>query len=400
MSRRIRIAIASSGLGRIYRGVEAWADDLAKALHARGEDVTLYKGGGTAAAPYERVVPCVEQGSERARRFQSWLPRGAWRVGLGSDVQVEQTTFALNLLPRLWRERIDVLHVQDAQVAVVAQWARRLGLVRAKVILGHGTEESLDFQRRIRFLQHLAPWHLEQARDAGAWRPEWTAIPNFVDADLFRPGRADALRAELGIPADHIVALTSAAIKRHHKRVDYLLAEFETLRAARPDLPVTLVIAGGRTADTDELVARGRERLGDRVRFLVQFPRERMPDLYRAADVFVLGSLFEMMPLAVLEATATGLPCVVNAHPVLQWMIGPGGRALDLAAPGALANELARLCETPDARAALGRAGRAHCVGSFARDAVVDQILRYYRFVVRYANGPRARLHARAGAAA
>jgi 1,2-diacylglycerol 3-alpha-glucosyltransferase len=90
----------------------------------------------------------------------------------------------------------------------------------------------------------------------------------------------------------------------------------------------------------------------------------------------------------------------VNAHPVLQWMIGPGGRALDLAAPGALANELARLCETPDARAALGRAGRAHCVGSFARDAVVDQILRYYRFVVRYANGPRARLHARAGAAA
>lgn len=395
MKRRIRVAVASSGLGRIFRGVEAWAADLAKALYDRGEDVTLFKGGGAADAPYERVVPCLEQGSDRLRRFRRWLPRGAWRLGLGTDVQVEQTTFALSLIPKLRRHRIDVLHIQDAHVAPVIQCARRLGLVRTATVLGHGTEESLDYQRRIRYLQHLAPWHLEQARAAGVWRPTWTAIPNFIDTDLFGPGRGDGLRAELGIPADHLVVLTTAAIKRHHKRVDHLIAEFERLRAARPDLPVTLVVAGGREADTDELMAIGRDRLGDRVRFLVRFPRDRMPELYRAADVFVLCSLFEMMPLAVLEATSSRLPCLVNTHPVLEWMVGPGGRPIDMATPGVLAAELARLCDDPAARAALGDAGRAYCRANFGRDAVVDQIVAYYRRVVGHNTAPHA-----AGAAA
>jgi 1,2-diacylglycerol 3-alpha-glucosyltransferase len=388
----MRIAVASSGLGRIFRGVEAWAADLARSLHDRGENVTLFKGGGKAEAAYEQVVPCLEQGSDGIRRFRRLLPRGSWRLGLGSEVQVEQTTFALNLIRRLRQQRIDVLHVQDAHVAVIAQWARRLGLIRAATILGHGTEESLAFQSRIRYLQHLAPWHLEQARAAGVWRPEWTAIPNFIDTELFRSGRADDLRAELGIPADHLVVLTASAIKRHHKRVDHLLSEFARLRQARPELPVTLVVAGGREADTDELVAIGHETLGDRVRFLVRFPRTRMPELYRAADVFILGSLFEMMPLAVLEATATELPCLVNRHPVLQWMVGPGGRSIDMAAPGALAGEIARFCDDPAERTALGRAGRVHCCGNFGRDAVVDQILEYYRFVIQHQKARRTAL--------
>ncbi|MCI0703399.1 MAG: glycosyltransferase family 4 protein [Planctomycetia bacterium] len=396
LNRPLRVAVASSGLGRIFRGVEAWANDLAKALNARGEDVTLFKGGGKPGADYEEVVPCLEQGSDRIRRFRSWLPRGSWRLGLGSEVQVEQTTFALNLIRRLRKKRIDVLHVQDAQVAVVAQWAKRLGLIRTATILGHGTEESLDFQKRIGYLQHLAPWHLEQSRTAGAWRPEWTAIPNFIDTDLFGPGRADDLRAELGIPADHLIVMTASAIKRHHKRVDYLLSEFARLLAARPELPVTLVIAGGREADTDELIALGRESLGDRVRFLVRFPRDRMPALYRAADIFVLGSLFEMMPLAILEATASQLPCLVNRHPVLEWMVGPGGRPLDMSLPGTLASELAKLCDDAPARIALGQVGREHCLANFGRDAVVDQITAYYRFVVAHQKSPRKALRASA----
>jgi 1,2-diacylglycerol 3-alpha-glucosyltransferase len=381
--RRLRIAVASSGLGRIFRGVEAWAADLAKALHDRGEDVLLFKGGGRAEHPYERVVSCLEQGSEAIRRFRRWLPRGSWRLGLGTEVQVEQTTFAVNLLAELRRHKIDVLHVQDAQVVVVTQWAKRLGLIRTPTILGHGTEESLEYLKKIRYLQHLAPWHLEQAREAGAWRPTWTALPNFIDTDLYSPGRADHLRAELGIPADHRVVLTAAAVKRHHKRIDHLLDEFARLRAARPDLPVTLVVAGAATADTPELVASGTERLGDRVRFLVNFPRARMPELYRSADLFVLCSLFEMMPIAVLEAGASGLPGLVHGHPVLEWMTGPGGRRVDMATPGELSAEIARLCDAPDERRRLSGEARGYCVSTFGRDEVVSRMLDYYRFVHR-----------------
>ncbi|MBY0396053.1 MAG: glycosyltransferase, partial [Thermoleophilia bacterium] len=300
---------------------------------------------------------------------------------LGSGYAVEQTTFALHLVRHLRRERADVLHVQDPLVALLAQRARQLGLIRTRTILAHGTEEPPDFLRRIHYLQHLAPWHLEQVKAAGVWKPSWTAIPNFIDADRFAPGRSDALRAELGIPPDGLVVLTAAAIKRSHKRIDYLLAEFARLRELAPDLPAWLVVAGGWEVETDELVAEGAKRLGDRVRFLVRFPRARMPELYRAADVFALCSLFEMMPIALIEATAAGLPCVVNGHPILEWMTGDGGVRLDMAAPGALADALRGLLTDTNGRAEMGRAARAHCLAHFSRDAVVTQILDYYHRV-------------------
>ena len=390
----MRIAVASSGLGHVSRGVEAWAVDLGRTLADRGDAVVLCKGDGESESEFERVVPCWTRESGRTARLLERLPRAvAWRLGLWSGYGVEQTTFALRLIGLLRRERADILHVQDPQVALIMQRARRLGLVRAKTILAHGTEEPPAFLKKFDHLQHLAPWHLEEARAAGAWRPTWTAIPNFIDTERFRPGRAEALRAELGIPPEALVVLTAAAVKRQHKRIDHLLAEFARLRDRAPGLPAWLVVAGGWEADTDDLVREGHERLGDRVRFLIRFPRDRMPDLYRTADAFVLASLKEMMPIALLEAIASGLPCLVNRHPVVEWMAGPGGRAVDMAAPGALAAAMAELLGDASDRARLGSLARAHCGENFGRDRVVEQILDYYRFVLghdRRGAGPAA----------
>ncbi|MFL5342204.1 MAG: glycosyltransferase family 4 protein [Gemmataceae bacterium] len=386
-----RIVIASSGLGHVARGIEAWAADLATALAERGLPVTLCKGGGVAEREFEHVIPCCRRESASTRRLLRLLPRRlTWRFGLGSAYDIEQLTFSAGLIRFLRRRRADILHVQDPLVALLGQRARGLGLIPARTILAHGTEESLKFLRRIEFLQHLAPWHMEQARDAGVWNPRWTAIPNFIDTDQFAPGRAPELRTELGIPPDAAVVLSVAALKRHHKRIDYLIDEFARLRAAAPDLPAFLVLAGGHEEETEALVAAGRGLLGDRVRFLVRFPRSRMPDLYRTADLFCLGSLLEMMPIALLEATASGLPCLVNRQPVMEWMVGGGGPSIDMAAPGALAAALERLLREPAERARLGRRARAHCVEHFSRGAVIDQILAYYGTVAGEPAGPRA----------
>jgi len=381
----LRIVIASSGLGHVARGIESWAADLGRALADRGAAVTLCKGGGRAEAPFERVIPCWQRGAPRTGRLLRWMPRrGVWRLGLTSGYAVEQTTFALGLIRHLRRERVDILHVQDPHVALLLQRAGRLGLVQTRVILAHGTEESPEFQRKVTYLQHLAPWHLEESRAAGVWKPSWTAIPNFIDTKRFHPGRDGALRAGLGIPADGLLVLTVAAIKRRHKRIDYLIDEFARLREQELEWPAWLVVAGGWEADTDELVALGRQRLGDRIRFLVRFPRERMPELYRAADIFVLCSLKEMMPIAVLEATASGLPCLVNQHPVLQWMIGPGGKAIDMSDPGALAEAIRELAHDATRRWQLGELARRHCLDHFSQDRVVDQILDYYCSVLTH----------------
>jgi hypothetical protein len=167
----MRIAVASSGLGHVARGIESWAADLARALDARGLHVVLFKGGGKAERPYERVVRCLHRESSWTQRLMWIRPRFLWRLGFGSGCAAEQTTFALSLLPKLRREQIDILHVQDPQVAIIVQRARRMGLVRNQTILGHGTEECAGFLKKVTYLQHLAPQHLEESRKAGVWKP-------------------------------------------------------------------------------------------------------------------------------------------------------------------------------------------------------------------------------------
>lgn len=377
-----KICIASSGLGHVARGIEAWAADLARALVDRHWSVRLCKGAGSVDADYECVIPCLTRSADRTQQILAWVPaRLSWRLGLGSGYGIEQTTFAWNLIKLLRREQVDILHVQDPFVAVLVQRARRLGWVSTRTILAHGTEESFDFLRKVEYLQHLAPWHRDEAAAAGVDAPGWTVIPNFIDTDRFSAGKSPQLRQRLGLPQDAIVVLVAAAIKRRHKRIDYLVREFAALRAAHPQIEAWLVVAGGREAETDALVAEAKQQLGDRVRFLVQTPREQMPELYRMADLFMLGSLKEMMPIAVIEAAASGVPCIVNAHPVMQWMTGAGGTSVDMTRDGELARTLFALCNDPCRRQRLGQAAREHAVALFCRDRVVDQILDYYRLV-------------------
>jgi 1,2-diacylglycerol 3-alpha-glucosyltransferase len=384
----MRIGIAASGLSHINRGVEAWAAYLAKALFERGEFVRLYKGSGEENHPYERVVPCWQRTHLKGRLLLRLLPkRFFWRLGLTSGPGIEQVTFGLKLLRHLRRDKIDILHVQDPLLALLAQRANQMGLIQTRTILGHGTEESLDFQKKITYLQHLAPWHLEEAKAAAVWKPAWTAIPNFIDTEVFHPGPCEELRKELSVPPDALVVFTAAAIKRHHKRIDYLLDEFASFSKKRPDLQALLIVAGAREKDTDELIERGRQ-LGERVRFLVNYPLSRMSELYRLADLFVLCSVKEMCPIVLMEATATAIPCVIHHFPVTQWIVGAGGMAIDMERQGALAEAMESLLSDDALRKELGRKARQHCVANFSSEVVIDQYLDYYRFVLAQGSGP------------
>lgn len=378
----LRLCVASSGLGHVTRGIETWAADLGRVLAERDEQILLCKGAGTAEEPYERVVSCWTRSSKSARRLLSCLPHSvAWRIGLGSPYGVEQTTFALNLVQILRDQRVDVLHLQDPQVAVVVQHAHRLGWVPTRTILNHGTEEPLEFLDRITYVQHGAPWHAEQAEANGVWKDSWTVIPNFVDTERFVPGNCQSMRDELSIPEDAFVLLVSSAIKPRHKRIDKVLAEVARVLERRPEARLWLVVAGGESEETSRMIQIGKRLLGDRVQFLVGVPHHRMPDLYRMADVLVHGSLKEMMPMTLLEATACGLPCVIHSHPVMQWMVGEGGIAVDQRIEGVAADAIIELMDNPAKRNSLGIAARQHCQSQFSRNVVVDQIQTHYRRV-------------------
>ncbi len=382
MSERLRVAVASTGLGHISRGIETWASDLGEAYQRLGVAVHLYQGGGV-PPPYGTVLTNLPRESGAnfrwGGRFPAWL---AWRIGMSPGYPLEQTTFAWSLLRALRRSPTDILHVQDPLVALRLDQARRAGLLGTRTILAHGTEEPMEFLSRFRYLQHLSPTQMDRCREAGYWKPTWTAIGNFVDVDRYHPGSAEALRAELGIPPGTAMILTLAAIKRQHKRIDWLLGTMATFRARHPDLPFVLVVAGGREPETDELIREGTALLGAQVRFLVRHPRERIPELCRAADLFVLASLFEMMPIALLEAAASGLPCLVHDEPTLRWMTGAGGIPTRMDDPDRVVSDLAALLRDPGTRQRTAAYARTHAVAEFSEPAIVDRYLAYYADVM------------------
>lgn len=385
----MRIAIASSGLGTVARGIETWALDTATALHRRGIDVTLF---ATAPVPVGgtplQVIPCLRRGSRLNRLVVRAMPPFAWRWGLKSDYALEQRTFWNALKPILDRERFDILHVQDPLLADCCRRAHLAGRTATRVILAHGTEEPLTFLQPFEYLQHLAPWHLEQSRGElvpATETPHWTAIPNFVNSEVYHPVQSTAARATLrralGLPDNAFILGTAAAIKRHHKRIDWLIRDFARALETIPGIPLHLVIAGSRTPDLDALEALARECGGERVTFLPDHPHARMPDLLRTFDGFVLASLFEMMPIALLEAIASGLPVITHDHPVLAWMGGPGGIRLDLRQDGVLADALQTLM-SPDKAATLGRAARQHALDNFSETAVIQRYIDYYQLIL------------------
>src|SRR5713226_64644 len=158
----------------------------------------------------------------------------------------------------------------------------RAGLSRPRVILAHGTEEPVRTLQHYSYLQHLAPCYLADWEPHRPVRQSVFAIPNFVDGERFRPGDRRAARRAWELPEDHLVVLCVAAIKKTHKRVDYLVREFARF-TERCTHPATLVVAGAREKETDEVITLGRQLLGDRIRFLEGVKRESMPGLFQAA---------------------------------------------------------------------------------------------------------------------
>jgi glycosyltransferase involved in cell wall biosynthesis len=109
------------------------------------------------------------------------------------------------------------------------------------------------------------------------------------------------------------------------------------------------------------------------VRFLGM--RADVPELLQMADVFVLPSLWEGLPLALLEAMGCGLPVVATRVEGVEEIIvdGENGLLLPPADPEALKIALQRLLVQPDLRVNLGTAGRALVETAFSLDKMGER---------------------------
>jgi glycosyltransferase involved in cell wall biosynthesis len=134
-------------------------------------------------------------------------------------------------------------------------------------------------------------------------------IPNAIDVVALDNGatQRDAARDELEL-GDQFTWLTVGRLVRE-KDHRTLLAAWALLDREHPR-PRTLLIVGDGPL-RDELIAHASEsRLGHRVRWLGS--RRDVPRLLAACDAFVLSSVTESSPNALLEAASSGRPAVTT----------------------------------------------------------------------------------------
>jgi len=325
-----KIAIVSTGLGRIRRGFESFSESLFQSLRRSMPDldVQLFQGGRRGGQRRHRV-PNFHRAEIPAR----WL--GEYRGNL-----LEKRSFAVALYPRLRAGRFDIVHYNELTMGSALFHLRRLLGGSFRLFYCNGAPSPpIHYHRRCDAAQSLSPGMHEEALAYGIAKERLFLVPYGIDTERFRPAAAEErreIRAELEIPADAFVVLSVGAIQREHKRMDYLIRE---VSGSRPD--VWLLVAGQETADTAGLRELAQSLIPDRWRF-VSWPHDRMARLYAAADVFVLASLREGFGMVILEAMASGLPTLLHDDALFRWMTGgsPDARFVDMRCEGLLRNEL------------------------------------------------------------
>lgn len=236
-----------------------------------------------------------------------------------------------------------------------------IGLDRSLIVVSQAGHDALPRRLRGRSRVIVHGIDLARTRDLVARR------------DTIR-GR---IRHELGVADDQALVLAVANF-RPEKAYDVLLEATRVM--ADRTLPVT-VAAVGRGPLADELEAHHR-RLDLGGRFLFLGPRDDVLELMIGADVFVLPSRQEGLPVVLMEATSVGIPIVATAVGAVPLVLTDevDGLVVPSEDATALADALERVIADPDLRARLGR-GALERSSYFDVAAATRQIETIYRGV-------------------
>jgi glycosyltransferase involved in cell wall biosynthesis/predicted O-methyltransferase YrrM len=187
------------------------------------------------------------------------------------------------------------------------------------------------------------------------------------------------LRSEHGIPEDAVLCFTAARLEPP-KGYGLQLEAVRRLQAAPPGRRLYFAWAGAGALRAELEAAVGRLAVPDRVRLLGQ--RWDVADWLDAADLFVLPSEFEGMPLAIMEAMAKGLPVAATAVSGVPEELGPTGRLLPPprldpeATVRALVEAVGAWAEDGGLRRAAGAACRERALDLFREERMVEETLR------------------------
>ena len=257
-----------------------------------------------------------------------------WGAALVSPLYLQGASRALKRAAE--RLKPDIIH---------AHWAVPNGLAagftRLEVPFGvglHGSDVFMAEKTPIRpwvakaltrssFLTGCSPELVDRICDIGFDKSRSTVIPYGVDVEKFYPDseRRMVWRDKLQIPQDANVALTVGRMVTK-KGFHVLIPALERVLCASPDSHVVFAGQGDRLQEFETQAAA----ISNRIHFPGVVLRDTLPDLYRAADLFVLPAVHDSkgnvdgLPNVILEAMATGLPIIASEISGIPLAVGHG----------------------------------------------------------------------------
>jgi glycosyltransferase involved in cell wall biosynthesis len=208
-------------------------------------------------------------------------------------------------------------------------------------------------------------------------------IPTWVDNEAFAfcpdPGAREELRlrirAELEVPTDAAL-LTFVGRLDRQKDPMLLLDAVGLARTREPNLHLIVVGDGALRSQVEENI--GVAGIAGHVHLLGALPRPRIAELLRASDLFVLSSAYEGMPIAVLEALATGLPVVSTDIGEIRRVVKEGiNGAISIArTPAAMADAIAAAMKRLDLMRGVAC---ADSVREYGPEAVLGLLYQHHR---------------------
>lgn len=283
----MRIVLLSRYQKVISRGVEVFAEELAKRLSKKHE-VKIFSGSDAdslkkvMAEKPDIVVPLNG-------RWQSWkmsLGRivGKYKLLIGGHSGIGKDDIWNILICR-----------PDIYIAL--------------------TEKQLNWAKRF------------------AWGSRLVKIPNGIDLDKFNP---KGEKVNLGLNKPVILSVGALVWYKHHERV---IEAVSRLKA------ISLLIVG-KGEDENKLRKLAEKKLKERFK-IISLPYDKIPNIYRSVDLFTLPSWDrEAFGIVYLEAMASNLPVVAPDDDSRKEIIGEGGILVDVSNADEYASAITQVLNT------------------------------------------------------
>lgn len=327
MSKKPIVFLVCTGVGHIRRGYESFTEECFAALK-NSEHFQLYllKGGGIKEKQTFRV-PCIQRNSPLGKMLAKVFRTDAYGI--------EQFSFWLAMWPLLLWYRPKVIYYSDFKLGTWLWQLRRFLKFRYQLLFSNGAPNGPPFTR-MDHVQQLLPLYLDQASQAGTAIERQTLLPYAI---TIQKEKIQAIlqnkmsgREKLGLPLDKKIIISVGALNKYHKRMDYVVREFNKLGSSE----FFLVILGQFEAESNEIVKLAEELLTEKNFIIKQVNSWQVLEYLCVSDYFILASLSEGLPRVLPEALSAGLLPIVHDYPVTRQTLGEYGIFLDLKQRGQL----------------------------------------------------------------